>query len=289
MTRLVATGLAVLIGVAASAAPVAAQALQGTLKRIKDTATMRIGYREDSPPFSFRGPDRKPVGYSVDLCERIAQAVQHEVGLARLSVQWVPVTVETRADAVANGTVDIECGSTTTTLSRMEKVDFTHLIFIDGGGFMVSRASGIQFITDLGGKRVGVIPGTTTERALREELRKLGVNASIVPVSDHNKGFAALEAREVDAYASDRVILAGLLVQANAAAGFGVSDQHFSYEPYALMVRRNDSAFRLVANRTLARLYRSGDIGAIYNKWLGALGKPGAGLVLMYRIFGLPE
>lgn len=271
------------------AGPLVAQPLDGTLKRIKDTGVVRIGYRENSAPFSFLGPERKPEGYSVDLCERIARAAQQEVGLANVNLQWVPVTVENRASAVANGTVDIECGSTTASLSRMATVDFTSLTFIDGGGFLVSRTSGIQGLTDLSGKRVAVIPGTTTERALRDELQKIGVNVTMVNVSDHNKGFAAVEGGQADAYASDRVILVGLLVQGNAVAKYGIADQQFSYEPYAFMVRRDDSAFRLVANRTLARLYRSGDIASIYSKWFGALGNPAPGLLLMYRIFAFPE
>src|SRR5262249_31881798 len=215
----------------------------------------------------FRGSDGKPQGYSVDLCERIARAAQQEVGLTNVSLQWVPVTVENRAATVASGTADIECGSTTATISRMATVHFTSLTFVDGGGFLASRSSGIQGTTDLSGKRVAVIPGTTTERALKDELQKVGINATIVPVTDHNKGFAALDGGQADAYASDRVILVGLLVQNNATARYGIADQQFSYEPYALMVRRNDSAFRLVANRTLDRLYRSGDIAVIYSQW----------------------
>ncbi|MCI0547161.1 MAG: DUF1285 domain-containing protein [Candidatus Rokubacteria bacterium] len=289
MRRMLVAMLVTFLGAAMVAGPAGAQALDGTLKRIKETGTMRIGFRENSAPFSFLGTDRKPVGYSIDLCERIARAVQQEVQLANLNIQYVPVTVENRADMVANGTVDIECGSTTATLSRSEKVDFTSLTFIDGGGFLVSRASGIQGVTDLSGKRVAVIPGTTTERALRDELQRAGINASIVTVGDHDKGFAALQGGQADAYASDRLILVGLLIQANAAERFGIADQQFSYEPYAFMVRRNDSAFRLVANRTLARIYRSGDIGTIFGKWFAALGKPSGGLLMMYRVFAIPE
>jgi ABC-type amino acid transport substrate-binding protein len=278
-----------MVAVGALAEQAAAQQLEGTLKRIKDSGTIKIGFRENSPPFSFLGPDKKPVGYSIDLCERIARAVQQEVKLADLKIQYVPVTVENRADTVANGTVDIECGSTTTTLARQEKVDFTNLTFIDGGGFLVARASGIQGTTDLAGKRVAVIPGTTTESALRDELQKAGTTATIVPVTDHNKGFAAVQAGQAEAYASDRIILVGLLLQANAVDRFAIADQQFSFEPYAFMVRRNDSAFRLAANRTLARIYRSGDIGPIFGKWFSALGKPSPGLVVMYRLFAIPE
>ena len=289
MKHLALIATAALFGAWTLAAPLSAQPLEGTLKRIKDTGTMKIGYRENSAPFSFLGSDKKPQGYSIELCDRIARAVQQELGLASLNISWVPVTVENRADQVAQGAVDIECGSTTASLSRMAKVDFTSMTFVDGGGFLVSRTANIQGMTDLGGKKIAVIPGTTTERALREELQKTGVNATLVPVTDHNKGFAALQGGQADAYASDRVILVGLLVQANASDKFGIADQAFSYEPYAFMVRRNDSAFRLVANRTLARLYRSGDIAPIYDRWFAALGKPGPGLVFMFRIFSYPE
>ena len=286
MTRSIVMGLVLLV---AGTSAAAAQPLEGTLKRIKDTGTFRIGYRENSPPFSFRGADGKPAGYSIDLCERIARAAQQDLRLTNLNIQYVPVTVENRADMVASGRVDIECGSTTTTLSRQEKVDFTNLTFIDGGGFLADRSSGIQGLTDLAGKRVAVIPGSTTEGALREELQRAGVNVTVVPVPDHDKGLAALQGGQADAYASDRVILVGLLVKANAADRYGVADAQFSYEPYALMVRRNDAAFRLVANRTLARIYRSGDIVTIFSKWFAVIGRPSPSLVFMFRMLSLPE
>jgi ABC-type amino acid transport substrate-binding protein len=271
------------------AGSVAAQALDGTLKKIKSTGVIRIGHRDSSAPFSFMSPEGKPVGYSIDLCERVARAVQAELKLASLKIQYVPVTVSNRMDLVASGAVDIECGSSTASLSRQERVDFTSLIFVDGGAYLVGRGSGIQGITDFAGKKIGVIPGTTTEPAVQEDLQRNGVTATMVPVTDHDKGFLALQAGEIDAYASDRTILVGLLVRENAADKFGVTDQQFSYEPYALMLRRNDSAFRLVANRALARVYRSGDIVPIYSKWFAVMGRPSGALLLMYRLFALPE
>jgi ABC-type amino acid transport substrate-binding protein len=288
MKRLIITLLALgLIGAQAESA--VAQALDGTLKKIKSTGVIRIGHRESSAPFSFMGPEGKPVGYSIDLCERIARAVQAELKLANLKIQYVPVTVSNRMDLVNSGAVDIECGSSTASLSRQERVDFSSLIFIDGGAYLVGRGSGIQGITDFAGKKIGVIPGTTTEPAVQEDLQRNGVTATIVPITDHDKGFLALQAGEIDAYASDRTILVGLLVRENAADKFGVTDQQFSYEPYALMLRRNDSAFRLVVNRALARVYRSGDIVPIYSKWFAVMGRPSGALLLMYRLFALPE
>jgi glutamate/aspartate transport system substrate-binding protein len=288
MKRLILVLLALgLVG--ASAGSVAAQALDGTLKKIKSTGVIRIGYRESSAPFSFMGPEGKPVGYSIDLCDRVARAVQAELKLTNLKVQYVPVTVSNRMELVASGAVDIECGSSTASLSRQERVDFSSLIFVDGGAYLVGRGAGIQGITDFAGKKIGVITGTTTEPAVQEDLQRNGVTATIVPITDHDKGFLALQAGEIDAYASDRTILVGLLIRENAADKFGITDQQFSYEPYALMLRRNDSPFRLAVNRALARLYRSGDIVPIYSKWFGVIGRPSGALLLMYRLFALPE
>ena len=190
------------LGLIALAAPAAAQT--GTLKKVKDTGTLIIGYRENSKPFSFVGAGR-PVGYSIDLCSRIAAEVKDELKLRELKIKWVPVTVETRIDAVAKGRVDIECGSTTASLSRQEKVDFTLPTFVDGGSLLATGQSGVTVTGDLTDKKVAVIPGTTTQRALTEALKAGGINATVVDVKDHDAGLAALESGAIDAYASDRV------------------------------------------------------------------------------------
>ncbi len=265
------------------------QPLSGTLKKIKDTGTMVIGYRENSRPFSFLGPDGKPTGYSVDLCQRIAAAAQQEVGLSTLEIKYVPVTVETRIQAVANGTVDLECGSTTITISRQEQVDFTNPTFLDGGGLLVLAGSGIKGIEDLGGKRVAVIPGTTTERALKDVIQRSYQLVSIAPVKDHNEGLSVLETGLVDAYASDRTILIGLLIGSKDPKRLALAESMFSFEPYGYMLRRGDAAFRLVANRTLARLFRTEQIALIFQKWFGSLGRPTGALLAVYLINGIPE
>jgi ABC-type amino acid transport substrate-binding protein len=266
-----------------------AQTLTGTLKKVADSGTLTVGFRENALPFSYTGSDGKPAGYSIDLCQEIAAAVQQELKLANLAVRWVPVTPENRVDAVANGTVDIECGTTTASLSRQEKVDFTLTTFVDGASLLIAEGSGIRTVGDLAGKRVGVAPGTTTEKALGDFLRSQSIAATVVSVKDHDEGLAALQTSKIEAYASDRTILVGLVLQARGTARYALVSEDLSYEPYGFMVRRDDSAFRLVANRTLARLYRSGAIGAIYSKWFGALGKPTPALVLMYALQGLPE
>jgi glutamate/aspartate transport system substrate-binding protein len=206
-----------------------------------------------------------------------------------MTVSWVPVTPENRMDAVANGTVDIECGSTTASLSRQEKVDFTLMTFVDGASLLIAEGSGLRTINDLAGKRIGVVPGTTTERAVADFLRTTNLSATVVPMKDHDEGLAALQTSKIEAYASDRTILIGLVLQARGTSRYALVGEDLSYEPYGFMLRRDDSAFRLVANRTLARIYRSGAIGQIYAKWFGSLGKPTPALVLMYALQGLPE
>jgi glutamate/aspartate transport system substrate-binding protein len=283
---------AVAFTTAAAAQTAPGPAPSGTLKKVQDSGTLTIGFRENAMPFSFLGPDGKPRGYSIDLCQEIAQAVQQELKLANLAVKWVPVTADTRVDAVASGAVDLECGTTSASLSRQEKVDFTLLTFVDGTGLLIPEGSGIANSKDLAGKKIGVVSGTTTEKVLGDYLRQESIPATLVTVKDHDDGLAALQLGQVDVYSSDRVILVGLALQAAQGTNskrYSLVADALSYEPYALMVRRDDSAFRLVANRTLARLYRSGAVGTLYAKWFGPLGKPTPAILLMYAIQGLPE
>jgi len=191
-----------------------AQDVDGTLKKIKASGTFTLGYRESSPPFSFTGPDKRPAGYSIDLCLQVAAAVQKSLALSDLKLSWVPVTPESRIEAVKRGTVDIECGSTTASLSRQEQVDFSLMTFVDGGGLLVTRESNLRTVGDLAGRRVAVASGTTTERALADFLKAEFISAQTVSVKDHGEGLAALQDGKVDAYASDRGILVGLAVTA---------------------------------------------------------------------------
>ena len=271
------------------AAPALAQELQGTLRKIKDSGTITIGYREQSVPFSFLDRDGKPAGYTIELCTRIVTGIQQQLGLPKLDVKWVAVTPETRIPAVVQGTIDLECGSTTNTLSRQEQVDFSHMTFVDGSTLLVKKGSGVTGLADVGGKRIAVIPGTTTEKVVRDALQKAFLSAQIVTVKEHREGLAALESEAVDAYASDRVILLGLAVTSKDPQQFAIGEQPLSYEPYGLMVRRGDAPFRLAVNRVLSQVYRSGDIAQIYSRWFGKLGPPGTLLLLMYGLHALPE
>jgi glutamate/aspartate transport system substrate-binding protein len=271
------------------AAPAPAQELDGTLKKIKTTGTFTIGYRESSPPFSFLGPDKRPAGYSIDLCMHVAGAVQKQLGMADLKLSWAPVTPENRVQAVTQGTVDIECGSTTMNLARQEQVDFSLMTFIDGGSLLTLTSSNLRGVGDLAGKKIGVAPGTTTERSLAEFLKTEFISAQTVPVKDHAEGLAALQGGRVDAYASDRGILIGLALTTGDPKRFSIANASFSYEPYGLMLRRNDAAFRLTVNRALAELYRSGKITPVFQRWFGGFGAPSVALQTMFKLNGLPE
>jgi ABC-type amino acid transport substrate-binding protein len=267
---------------------VTAQDVDGTLKKIKDSSTMNLGYRESAPPFSFPGPDRRPVGYSVDLCTHVASAIQKQLG-TNLKLNWVPVTAENRIDMVADGKVDLECSTTTASLSRQERVDFSLMTFVDGGSLLTRADSTLGGVPDLAGKRIAVIPSTTTETALAKFLKDEFVTVEFVHVKDHLQGLAALDKGSVEAFASDRGILIGLAVTSKDPRRYGLANLLFSYEPYGLMMRRNDAAFRLSVNRALATLYRSGDVVPIYEKWFSGFGKPTQAIQAMYLLNGLPE
>lgn len=270
-------------------APALAADLQGTLKKIKDRGTITLGHLESARPFSFIGDDGKPAGYSVELCAHVAAGIGKQLAIPNLKTQWVKVTPANRLQSVVSGAIDLDCGTTTTSLSRQEQVDFSLMTFVDGGSLLVTQASGIVGIATLGGKRVAVIPGTTTEKTLAAALADRGVTATTVPVKDHGAGVAALDAGAADAYASDRVILIGVGRTSKDPTKLSLITEFFSYEPYGLALRRNDADFRLAVNRALAGLYRSKDIVPLYEKWFGSMTTAGPLIAAMYLMNGLPE
>ena len=228
-------------------------------------------------------------GYSVELCTRIAAAIQKQLGLAALKVEWIALEAGTRLDAVAKGKVDIECGTTTMSLARYERVDFSLPIFVDGGSVLTRADAKLNQFADLNGKRMAVIPGTTTETALKREFAASNVKVELVPVTDLAAGLALLLAGKVDGYAGDRIVLVSLRAGSADPAKLALLDRDFSFEPYALVVRRDDPDFRLAVNRALVEIYRSGDIDDIFYRWLGALGRPGPLLHSMFYLNTLPE
>jgi ABC-type amino acid transport substrate-binding protein len=267
-----------------------AAAPMATLDRIKATKTILLGYRDSSVPFSFVDRSQAPAGYSVDLCQRVVEELRRDLKLPDLQPKWVPVTVENRQSAVIAGTVDLECGSTTNTLSRQEQVDFSLTTFITGAS-LVAR-SDANLSGDLASVRIAIIPGTTTDAIIKDAMARSAAGAGrtqLLAVKDHAEGLAAVANGTVDVYATDRAILIGLILAAPDPRRFALLDRYFSYEPYALMMRRGDPDFRLAVNRALARLYRSGQVLEIYGKWFGAWGPPSALTVALYAIEGLPD
>ena len=267
----------------------AACAASPTLDRIKASGTVTFGYREAAAPFSVRQRNGQVRGYSVELCEKVAGAIGKALGVPNLKVAWRPVTGESRIGDVVARRIDAECGTTTITLSRMERVDFSVPIFVDGGSALVRTGAGMREVADLKGKRIAVLPATTTEVALTKSLAVHGGTATLVPVKDGAEGVAAVLAGRADAYASDRMLLTQLK-DANARGGelaFLAND--FSFEPYAIVLPRDDPDFRLLVNRTLVDLYKTGGIDPIFVRWLGPYGRPGPLLDAMFYLNSLPE
>ncbi len=277
-----ATLLPVLAGTAAAA--------EGTLEKIARTGEFVIGYRTDSLPLSFQDRQGRPAGYSVDLCRRIGERVRQHFADEDIEVKFVRVSSEERIAAVVDGTIDIECGSTTVTLSRHERVDFSLPTFVTGASIVSLKGSGIEDAADLTGKRIAVAKGTTTEQKLRAYLAETAIDAEIVIVGDRTEGWARLNQDNVDAMASDQIVLIGLIMSSQDPTRYWLDSEIFSYEPYAFVVRRNDADFRLVVNRALAEVYRSGDYADIYYEWIGKAGIEVPPVVaVMYQLGALPE
>ena len=268
--------------------PVHADALTGTLRRIHDSGVIRLGYRESSPPFSSLGADQHPTGYSIDLCRHVVGSLQKQLGLPTLRIEWVPVTAANRIDQVASGNVDLECGTTTITLGRMERMAFSSMIFIDGASMLVRADSKMSRLSDVIGKRVAVVAGTTSEGLLRNAVRQERVKVTIVPYSTEPAALTALRGKNVEAYANDRLLLIGLALAAGADK-LALLDEDFSVEPYALMMRRNDADFQLAVDRALAHLYRSVVLTDLYDKWFSKYGQPSSVLQNAYLFGALQE
>ncbi len=272
----------------ASCAAVDSKRGDATLDKIKASGTITLGYREGAVPFSFLGKDDKPAGFSVDLCERVVEGLKTQLALPALKTNWVAVNADNRFQQVTSGQIDLECGTTSVTLTRQAEVDFSLMTFLDGGAFLTRPGTSPKTLGELHRLRVAVSTGTTTESYLRKALGSQKIQVEIVPVKSHAEGLALLRDGSVAAYASDRTVLIALALTAGQGSAFQLSEMMFSYEPYALMLRR-DPDFRLAVNRVLAGIYRSGDIVGIYVRWFGSIGEPTDALKAMYIIQSLPE
>jgi len=259
----------------------------GVLDRLRAGEPLRIGFREDAAPFSFRDAMGKPAGYTVELCGVVVGDLKRDLGLPDLAVEFVPVESENRIAALQEGTIDLLCGATTATLSRRAVADFSIPTFIDGASVLY-RADGPTDFPGLVGRRVGVRSGTTTETVLKEALAELGIAAEIVSVDSHKDGLARLESGDLTAYFADQSILVFLLFQSADRERLVLSDRFFTREPYALALPRGDDDFRLAVDTSLSRLYRSGKIVELFGSAFG-LANPSNLLQALYMIAPLPE
>jgi len=275
------------VGVVFATTFITSSVFAGTLDRVHDSGVFKIGYRTDAAPYSYKNSLGEPAGYSVDLCRAVAVAVKKATKLKEISIKYVPVTAEDRFKAVQDGKIDILCGATTATLARRELVDFSLGTFIDGASVML-KADGPAGFDELAGKKVGVRGGTTTEDGLRETLKKLSVDAKVVPVKSHDDGLGQLQKGELSAYFADRGILMYLASTSSEPENLRVVEDYYSFEPYALATKLGDEKFRLVVDSTLSRLYRSGRIVAIFRNSFGNA-EPSDVLRSLYIINGLPE
>ena len=249
------------------AAPLHAQELTGTLKKIKDTGVVKIGHRDASIPFSYLDDKQRPIGYGVDICMKIVDRIKTELKMPKLKVEFVPVTSQTRIPILTGGNIDMECGSTTNSVERQKQVDFAPTYFVTGTKIIVKKSSGIKGYDDLKGKTVVFTQGTTNERAMKayNDEKKLGIN--FIPAKDHAESFLAVETGRAVAFPMDDILLYSLVASARNPGDYAVIGEFLSDDPYAIMLRRDDPAFKKLVDGAVAELYKSGEINKIYTRW----------------------
>jgi ABC-type amino acid transport substrate-binding protein len=264
-----------------------AAAAESTLDGIKSSNTIRLGYRENSIPFSF-SDHQLPRGYSIDLCKTVADDIAKQLKLEKLDIQWISVTAESRFDALKSGKIDLECGNSTQTLSRRAEFDFSVMTFVDGASLLFRKGEAPTAADHLAGQRIVVVSGTTTEKTLEALGASAKLSAALIKVPDYDAALKALSDKKATALAADRTVLITTALTSGRDKEFELSSAQFTYEPYGLMMRR-DPEFRLAVDRSLARLYRTGEIGPVFQRWFEPLGNPGDVLKVMFLLNGLPE
>jgi len=253
--------------IALVALPAAAQELTGTLKKIKDTGTITIGHRDSSIPFSYYDENQKPVGYAMDICYKIVDAVKQKLNMPNLKVALNPVTSATRIPLMANGTIDLECGSTTNNAERKQQVDFGMTYFVVKYRYVTKASSGMDKMADMKGKTMVSTAGTTDIKALNELNTAQNYGMNILSAKDHAEAFLMVETGRAAAFLMDDILLYGLVANYKNPADFHVSSESLGVEPYSLMLRKDDPQFKKVVDDTMTQLYKSGEIEKIYHKW----------------------
>jgi glutamate/aspartate transport system substrate-binding protein len=246
------------------------EGLSPTLANIKQTHVVRLGYRESSPPFSFLDQANRPIGYSLELCEAIVDEIGVEVDDANLKIEYVKVTSDDRIPAVVQNKIDLECGSTTANAERARQVAFSPLMFVAGTKLMVPKASSIAAATDLKGKTVVVTKGTTNEQAMHNVDNKFALGLNIVAAPDHEQSYQMLVDGKADAFATDDILLYGLIVRHKSQDKFRVTGEYLSYDPYGIMFRKGEPQLTAVVERTFRKLGSNRDLIPLYNKWFVA-------------------
>jgi glutamate/aspartate transport system substrate-binding protein len=265
-----------------------AQPLTGRLAAIAASKTIKLAYRSDAAPFSFVSEQKKISGYTIDLCRMIVESLEKQLDVKPIAIQWVPVTSQNRFDAVATGKADLECGSSSATLSRMKIVDFSTFVFVENTGLAVIAGSGFQKALDLAGKKIAVIAGTSNEKAIVALNQQAQLDTTIVQVHNRDAGATALQDGKVDAFASDKLLLVGL--QFKYPKAFRILPDDLSNEFYAIALPRGDWALHLAVDTALSRIYRSGEAIKVFNRWFPQIGlHPSFLLNALYVLGGIPE
>src|SRR5436305_7004508 len=254
----------------AASAQIGAEGLSPALAAIKKAHVVRLGYRESSPPFSFMDPSNRPIGYSLELCEAIVEEIGIEVDDANLRIEYVKVTSDDRIQAVQQNKIDLECGSTTANAERGKQVAFSPLMFVAGTKLMVPKTSTISAPADLKGKTVVVTKGTTNEQAMHSVDKKFSLGLNIVTAADHEQSYQTLVDGKADAFATDDILLYGLIARHKSQAAFKVTGEYLSYDPYGIMFRKGEPQLTAVVERTFRKLGSGRDLVPLYNKWFVA-------------------
>jgi len=263
-------------------------AMADTLEKVAESGVFTIGFRQDAAPFSMVRADGKADGYSVEMCIEIAKAVGASLDRTEIELVFKAVTVENRFAALAEGEIDILCGATSVTMSRRENMDFTLFTFVTGASVMVRADSSIAGMADIAGKQIGVLGGTTTEQALLNTLASERITAEVVTFGDRPAGLDALLSSDIDAFFGDRELLYGLAVTQDKGDAVRLFTRYLTIEPYALAIGRGEHDLRLIADRTLAHIYRSGQMESLYDRWFTGT-EPGDLLRALVALQALPE
>jgi ABC-type amino acid transport substrate-binding protein len=259
-----------------------------TLAKIRSSKTITIAHATDGRPFSFT-KDGEPSGYSIDLCQDIVTSLEKQLGIEDIKIKWRAGNTPERLSMVEKGDADIDCGTTSITLGRQEKVDFSNPVFVESGGVLVLENSGIQGLVSLADKKVAVMSGTTTEQRLLKALERKHVKAELVKIKDTKAGMAALESGKADAYAGDRLVLIGQVTESKDPGRYAMLKEMFSVDPYGFALPRGDADFRLAVNRALAGVYRGAALEQIFVRWFGSDVEPSEVLQAVYLINAYPD